>query len=112
MNGIEDLPAKTAAVFLTEIARETARTVTTWLQRRASPRTVEAARRFAANPVDGEARASLVDCLRRELEASPHLARELRDLLDATDVRHAPQSADITGDSATVIQIQGDRNRT
>ena len=111
MNDMEDLPAKAVAAFVTETVKAAAGPIMEWMRRRVGSKTADAAEHLTADPGDGDARDALLRLLRRELEASPNLADELRDLLGATGARHAPQTANVTGDNATVVQIQGDKNR-
>ncbi len=111
MNDMEDLAVQAVAVFVTETVKAAAGPIMEWMRRRVGSKTADTAEHLAADPGDGEARNALVRLLRRELEASPNLADELRDLLGAASARHAPQTADVTGDNATVVQIQGDKNR-
>ena len=104
---IEDLAGKVVAAFLVETAKAIAGPVTKWLQQRLGTR--KAAEQLAVDVDDGNSKAKLMGSVQQELEADPSLESELRKLLDST--KFAPQTAKVTGDNATIIQIRGDNSK-
>ena len=110
MEGISLVVIQTAAsVIATGITVASGRLMD-WLRRSLRPDTVGAAEAVAANPTDDKARETLEELLRREVEACPSLMGELRALLDDAGIKYAPQSANVTAEGSTIIQIQGNKN--
>ncbi len=104
---IANLATAAVAALAGEIAKGAAGPVGAWIGRRLGGKRVED---LAAAPDDPAATEALAKRLRAELEANPELAAELRALLDGSGAAHAPQTATVSGDGGSIVQVQGEGN--
>ena len=110
MGNMDLLLMQTAASLIATATTATAERVMTWLRRRLSPDTVDVAEAFATDPQNEKTRENLENLLRRDLSGSASLLAELAALLEEAGVKYGPQTANVTGEGSTVIQIQGNKN--
>ena len=111
MTDLEQLAVAATATIAVELAKGAGKALMDWVKRRCSSQTAAAAGAVAANPDAGGRKKVLEGSLQMDLERTPSLAGELRDILKQRGTfAYAPQTAVASGGS-TITQIQGNQNR-
>ena len=107
----EALAVKVTATVVAELVKGGGKALIDWLKRRCSRKTAEAANALVADPGGTGTKQDLAESLHVDLLDSATLADELRGFLSQSSGVYASQTA-ISGDGGTIIQIQGNDNRT
>ena len=114
MNEIEDLAAQTVQWLGSPVVKDLAKPVWNFIRRRfkSNGKVISAVDAVVADPQSAAAAKVLKDHLQMELERSPSFITELRCLLESErQNNYASQSASAQAGS-TIVQIQGNNNRT